>query len=268
MERRPGYYAYRHGASPDALALGGLQRLLIALYIEYEDKGWFQWRMGKDCVDAQRDIGAYVLDELGKDLWPFSLSIKGLPEAWLFTVVEFLLFHSAAPTETHMHDYYACGLHVDAADEGRGRTEFRQRVNSLLRRYEPAYELTESGEVWARMPSGLEELAPEATKDASIDRRVASATHTYRRYGATSDDKRHAVHDLADVLEHLRKSIGTQLPSKDESDLFKVANSFGIRHHNQTQQTTYDEDIWLDWMFYSFLNAIQVATRVINRSQP
>lgn len=39
------------------------------------------------------------------------------------------------------------------------------------------------------------------------------------------------------------------------SDLFQIANEFGVRHHNQKQKqkTNYDERIWLSWMFYYYL---------------
>lgn len=259
------YYAQRHGAQRDALTFEQLRRLVAALYAEYDEKAWFQWKMGKDCVDAPRDLGAYVFDRLGADVWPFAQSIREMSEEWLFSVIEFLHEHSAAPTKTFYHQYYSCGTHVEEADEDAGKHQFRDRINALLDRYAPAYELTPEGEVWTTAPTGLEDAVPEPTSESAVDDRVASAMRAFRRYGATDDDKRHAIRDLADVLEHLRATVGSQLPSKDEGDLFNIANNYGLRHHNQNQKLDYDRSIWLDWMFYSFLNAIQLATRVVNR---
>jgi hypothetical protein len=48
------------------------------------------------------------------------------------------------------------------------------------------------------------------------------------------------VRDLADVLEYLRPNVQTLLTSKDENDLFNLANNFGIRHHNDRQKTNCD----------------------------
>ncbi len=95
-----------------------------------------------------------------------------------------------------------------------------------------------------------------------MDDRVVSARRAFARYGATDDDKRHAIHDLADVLEHLRASGGTGLPTKDEGELFAIANGFGIRHHNPKQKTDYQSGPWLDWIYFSFLNSIHVVNRL------
>ena len=74
------------------------------------------------------------------------------------------------------------------------------------------------------------------------------------------------MRDLADVLEFLRPQAKLVLASKDESDLFELANSFGIRHHNQRQKTGYDSAIWHSWMFYYYLATIHAVTRLIERS--
>ena len=65
-----------------------------------------------------------------------------------------------------------------------------------------------------------------------------------------------AILKLAGVLEYLKKDkILSQILDKgDSSDLFNIANRFGIRHHNPDQKTEYDKDIWYDWIFqYSLL---------------
>ncbi|MES2759029.1 MAG: hypothetical protein V4693_16775 [Pseudomonadota bacterium] len=75
--------------------------------------------------------------------------------------------------------------------------------------------------------------------------RVASAALQYRRHGATVDDRRQAVRDLADVLEYLKPQIKKYLTSAGEKDLFNIANNFGVRHHNDKQKTGYDAGLWL-----------------------
>ena len=60
------------------------------------------------------------------------------------------------------------------------------------------------------------------------------------------------VRDLADVLEYIRKQVKVVLLKKDESELFDLANNFGIRHFNETQKLEYDRAVWLSWMFYHY----------------
>ena len=75
------------------------------------------------------------------------------------------------------------------------------------------------------------------------------------------------MRDLADVLEYLRPTAKSVLKHEDEADLFSLANNFGIRHHNQRQKTSYDEAIWLSWMFYYYLSTIHACQRLINKKR-
>ena len=70
-----------------------------------------------------------------------------------------------------------------------------------------------------------------------------------------------------DVLEYLRPQIKALLIKQDESDLFNIANNFGIRHHNEFQKTNYDTPIWLSWMFYYYLATIHAILRKIAKSK-
>jgi len=72
---------------------------------------------------------------------------------------------------------------------------------------------------------------------------------------------------LAKVLEFIRPKIKLLLTTDDENDLFNIANNFGIRHHNEIQKTDYDQEIWLDWMFYYYLSTINSIVRLINKRQ-
>jgi len=261
------YYAFRRGQERPALAYAELRRLVAEACISYEREGWFQKHLGKDCVDDPKDIGAFPLEELGKNIWPPE-TLRGLDEDWLLTAVEFLYRNIARPIETQIHSWSGCGVHVVTADDQRGRAEFRERLNGMLRRYSPPYELRENGEIWQVAPSGLEDLMPEPIGDVNIDDRVQNAISRYRRHGASEEEKRHAVRDLADVLEYLRASAGTKLPSKDEGYLFDIANNFAIRHHNPQQKTQYEAGVWLDWIFYAFLNAIALTTNLAARPEP
>ena len=267
------YYSQRQGGPRPTDSLDGLKSILVAEFSRLEADGLFQWHLGYYCVDAgyvrgqsaATDPGAYVHWSLGHDIWPFNQSLPNLDEARVFTVLEFLHDHAALPTESSFHGFDYCGLHVESADDTAGREEFRYVVNRYLAKYRSGYELQPNGEIWDLTPPGLEDLLPEATGDSSIDDKVHHAMSMFRRHGATDEQKRDAIRNLADILEHLRDSVGTGLPSKDEADLFKIANNFGIRHHNTRQRTEYDSGVWLDWIFYACLNAVALANAIRNR---
>lgn len=215
---KPNYYAFRRGHVMPALDFKEMRRLVAEACISFEQAGWFQKHLGKDCVDAPRDISALTLEKLGQDIWPLS-ELRELDEDWVLSAVEFLYLHSAKPTRSHNHDWSGCGIHVTSADSPSGRAAFRARMNGILSRYSTAYELRTDGEIWRIAPTGLEELEAETTGDDKIDMRVTNAISAFRRHGADEENKRQAVRDLADVLEYLRTTSGTALPVKDEGYL-------------------------------------------------
>jgi hypothetical protein len=67
---------------------------------------------------------------------------------------------------------------------------------------------------------------------------VNVAIDKFRRCGSTASDRRDAIRDLADILEFLRPQTKAVLTQQDESDLFNIANNFGIRHHPQIKRRT------------------------------
>lgn len=262
MTNKDDYYVYRAGATRPQIGRQDLERLLVSLFRKLEDEGWYQASLGLDCVDAPLDIGAVVLADLGYDLWPLSANMKEQSQEWLFTAIEFSYRHVAKPTETTWHSWNQCGVHVINASSQAGKQQFQEQVNKLLARYSPPYWIADDGLIYEVPPTGMEDLQPTTTGEASIDGRVASALRSFHRYGASEDDKRHAVKDLADILENLRATVGTGLPKDDENDLFILANKFAIRHYRPDQKTDYDTGIWLDWMFYAFLNSIHLICRL------
>jgi hypothetical protein len=75
------------------------------------------------------------------------------------------------------------------------------------------------------------------------------------------------VRDLADVLEALRDDIKNSMLSKDEKELFHIANGFAIRHQNRQQRGDYDRLTWLRWAFYVYLATIHAVLRVREREE-
>lgn len=273
------YYSVRTGQHPSGgrFDLPMLRDLFFSFHREFEVRGYFQQAFGYYCRDADYVYGAvgrspehYVFRVLKKNnLWPINgHSIGRLAEADIFDLIEFLYDHASKGMEGYEHTYDDCGWHYRTFDRDAGRVDFRTAINDILRDYDVGYELTLAGEIVSLPPAGFAELEaamlPETT-DATVAERVNEARHKFRRRGASAAERRDALRDLADVLEHLRPRAKQVLTKKDERDLFELANRFGIRHLNARQQTDYDPAIWQSWIFYHYLATIHACTRLIER---
>lgn len=198
-----------------------------------------------------------LLLALRKDnLWPIHSTIDDWSEDDLFDIGEFLFDHVSQPTKKTHHDWSGCGWHCSEFDRKAGQAEYRNKVNRLLHGYDQGFELSEAGQVLAIPDGGLASLmeAPVPSSDPeNITTRIEAAITKFRRHRSSLNDRRDAIRDLADVLEYLRPKLRNVLSSKDEADLFNIANNFGIRHHNESQKVSYDRAIWYSWLFYYYL---------------
>jgi hypothetical protein len=271
------YYSTRAGRnSGAALDLPTLKRLFLAIYLDLCGAEHLQEMLGKNCPDdpdafgvAGRDVEAYVLRRIRKsDLWPPSKRIDSYTEDDLFDMIEFLYDHVSQGVDGHMHSYGGCGMHYSTFDREPARAAYRTAINDLLADYGTGYALSHAGEIESLPETGFANLVvaglPSADP-ANIDDRVKSAVSKYLRRASTLDDRRDAVRGLADVLEYLRPQLKEVLNSKDESDLFNIANNFAVRHHDDRQRGNYDPTIWTSWMFYFYLATIHAAQRMIQR---
>ena len=186
----------------------------------------------------------------------------------MFDVIEFL--YDCVSEPIYRYDEWSNhGDSYDTFDRETGKQEFRDRINQLLCDYREGYELSEKGEILESPEQGLEDLVLENLPPydpKNVEPRVESAIHKFRRSRSSLDEKRDAIRDLADVLEFLRPQIKA-LISSDESDLFQIANKFGIRHHNDEQKQDYDKAIWYNWMFYYYLATIHACLKLIKKAE-
>lgn len=211
-----------------------------------------------------RDAGLELfLSVRKKHLWPIAQSAPSYKEDDFFDVLEYLFQKVSKPIKGTYHSYNDCGMHWESFDRPAGKTYFREKVNSVLDHYEHHFELSPGGEILSKPDHGFEAIfgATLPSAEQGVIGRVDAAILKFRRHGARLDDRRQAVRDLADVLEFLRPTMDKAITSKDEADLFNLANNFGIRHHNDKQKTSYDKAIWLSWMFYFYLATIHVILR-------
>jgi len=274
------YYSVRTGKNPggSALDLAAILKLFKSQFEQLSEAGYFQQAFGYWCVDSKdvpgslgADVGGVMLLELRKEnLWPILSRCLEYSEDDLFDVIEFLYDNVSKPTEGYLHSYGECGYHYHSFNGEEGRAEFRVQINRLLGSYLHPHELLQNGEVVCKADSGLENLLKAdlpLTDPSRVELRVEAAIAKFRRHRSSFEDRRDALRDLAGVLEFLRPKVRAVLISQDESDLFNIANNFGIRHHNEKQKTDYDQAIWLSWMFYYYLATIHAALRMIEKNE-
>lgn len=273
------YYSVRTGKHPTGgrLDLAGVRYLVSITYMQFMINGFFQQFLGTHCSDAGfipgpagNNLEAFFFRKLQKhQLWPIQDHIDGYSEDDLFDVLELLHDCASKGLAGRYHDWNDCGWHYDTFDEQAGQNEFRAAINDILRQYGKGYQLTTQGEIISVAPIGLGDLehAPSPPGDPeNVQSRMNAAVDKFRRRGSSLDQRRDAIRDLAGILEFLRPRAKKVLASKDEADLFELANKFGIRHHNENQKTNYDKPIWLSWMFYYYLATIHAVTRLIERT--
>jgi hypothetical protein len=268
------FYSLRKGTNPNltGLPLKEILGLFGRLFNQLRADGYFDEAFGFVCVDAGevsgkvRDPELEMLLTIRKSgLWPIDEKVLSYSEDDFFDVLEFLHQYVSKPIDGTMHSYNECGMHWETFNKVQGQQYFRAKVNAVLAHYKEPFELSLGGEVLHKPEAGFEPIfdADLPSKDTNVLARVGAAVLRYRRHGSTTDDRRQAVRDLADVLEYLRPQVKSLLTTADEKDLFNIANNFGIRHHNEKQRTAYDAGIWLSWMFYFYLSTIHVVLRKI-----
>jgi hypothetical protein len=146
----------------------------------------------------------------------------------LFDMIDFLYEHCSKPIEKHLHHWNECGWHGDPFEEdGSGKAEFREKVNTILPDYDKGYELSPDGQLLNRTTGGLKRLVEAQLPGAdpvNVTVRVSDAERKFLRYRSTMDERRGAIRDLADVLEYLQQDVIEVLTKAYENDLFSLLN--------------------------------------------
>lgn len=266
------YYSTRTGKLTETpeLTLKLLKKLFLVTYNKLEEDGYFQKYFGYYCVDQGdvngelgNDINAMIFLSLKKeDLWTLRKKLAYYSEDDLFDMIEFLHDHCSKPISGYYHQYNNCGHHYETFNDSEGQAHFREKVNYMLKDYQSGFEISEQGEI-LELPD--KNIAPLLEADIpssdteNVTRKIQLAVTKFRRHKSTLDDRKEALRELADVLEYLRPEIKNVLTSKDEGDIFNIANNFGIRHHNTNQKHDYDKAIWYSWIFYYYLATIHAV---------
>ncbi|HSZ15107.1 MAG TPA: hypothetical protein VK790_13810 [Solirubrobacteraceae bacterium] len=285
------YFSERQGRGPKAepIPFPEFREVVISVFDQLRERGYMQEAFGYDCVDAGDVDGilgsnpdAHFLRTIRrKRVWPYWTEVdssfgvivpayQDWDEDTLFDVVEVMHDLVSRPVDGHYHDYAQCGWHYNTFDKKAGEAAFRSEMNGVLRMHDPPYEMNDQGQIVEAAPEEFHTLlsasVPEGTEPDIISK-LDSATKRFRDRGASLDDRRVAVRDLADALEALREDIKDSMLSKDERELFHIANGFAIRHQNRQQRGDYDRLTWLRWAFYVYLATIHAVLRVREREE-
>lgn len=282
MKRK--YYSQREngGKNEKKISLYDLKKVFEIVYSEFYDKKYFCEKLELNCCVDQNDpdLNGILLKEMRRDdLWPISDGyevvgkLKFYTKNDLFDMIEFIFENISKPIETpnlHYHTWCSCGLHYTEFSKKDGQNEFRSEINEFLGDFEGGYELSENGEILHKADHGLKKLLDAQKIDlgkGDINTRMIEAENLFYSGRSNFSDRKNAVKELADCFEFLRDDLKTILNTKDESDLFNIANNFGIRHHNEKQKVEYDKNIWLSWMFHFYLATLHASLRLIEKSK-
>lgn len=270
---RRNYYSIRTGkVLPDQDDFGVLKKMFLIVFKTLNSDGYFQKYFGVDCTDGYipgvlgDDVQSVIYINLRKDkLYPIHEYLDFYSEDDFFDMIEFLHDHCSKGLNGSFHDWNGCGYHYEEFNDLEGQRYFRELLNPILREYKTGYEISSDGEILFLSDHGLSNLfkADIPSDDVkNVKGRIDSAVLKFRKIRSTLDDRRESIRELADVLEYLRPTIKGKLDSKDENDLFNIANNFGVRHHNQQQKTNYDKSIWYSWIFYYYLATLHAVLRI------
>ena len=274
MGRR--YFSDRQGQTPNLISLEDFREIVRIQHAKFNQEGYFQRRFGYDCVDigyVAGDASINMEEQLlitfgsrGKSLSPTTDDFKNLDLFSLFDLIEFLYDHIAKPVHSTHHRWDDCGIHVSEANYDLGKCEWREELNKHLPYLETPHTLTDKGNI-EELPSseGLKNLVQNPISHDSpetIDNRINHACALFLKGNATLNEKRDALNNLAAVLELLKNDLKSYVPNDEENRLFEIANTFGIRHHNDQQQTDYNRGVYYYWIFYCYLTTIDLLARL------
>lgn len=269
------YYSQRAaGQARRVLGLHGVATSFRAVAIEFEQRGYFENSFGKDCPDDPSPLSySDVIEQrLGHRVeWlPTSDELVAKPSD-LFDLIEVLHDVAAFPRARSYHGWDNCGWHHSEFAASTGRSVYRWKVNSILVRSDLGLRLADDGEDRGRLVATTDPAREDLSRrmasrvDDSTGDRIRHAISLFRARSATEHDKRSACIVLAGVLEERRALLKSEMLSKDEGMLFRLANEFAIRHQDGKQHADYDP-VFLDWVYWVFLAAVELSDRLVSRS--
>lgn len=243
---------------------------------DFDRRGYFSEAFGEPCVDGDTpgnvgDPRDEVASQFGREnLWPVAEYAGTYSSDDLYDMIEFLHDHVSRPLTRTLHEHSECGWHSHGYYRDRGRQVYRWQVNRLLERSALGVTLTAEGRLEMLAPEALEDLVTSAREHVGVmhqsdESELMHAIAQFRARDAALLDRRAAVVTLAGILERRRATVKACLAGKDEGALFQIANEFGIRHQRANQHTDYDQDLYLEWIFYWYVATLHLTDRITAR---
>ena len=295
------FYGQRNNPKKNKFNLRQILELFILAYKELEEKGYFgeHFRYFGENVFYEGKFGSKkftkikVFKKIKKEnLYPI-YKYKNYTEEDLFDAIEFLHEHCTInPKKPDFKDksfeyppidnFYAKCKKIFNIDEWDlhyeemfdyylkvvAQYEFRNEINEILVEYADGFVLNENGQIESLKLDGLEQIINEKLPKIEgklgdiVEQKVQEAVKIFRRQG-NINEKQGAIKQLADVLEHFKKDYDVKITSKDESDLFQLANQFAIRHFDLKQKSDYPPELYYSWIFQVFLATFHLWARLI-----
>jgi hypothetical protein len=267
------YYSSR--TKPNRLSLEELYLKLQNLYLFFRDKDYFKQKAGITKHTLPEEIQHEASIYLSFQPFPITKWSKNdVTDDHIFDAIEFLYDRISKPGEMGDMTTETGWNYTDyvSYDDKSGKEEFREKVNVILDDYKNGFELTEAGIILAKGTDGLQfildaDIIPY--DEVNVDCKVRDAITKWRNRHLSLPERKEAIRELADVFEWLQKTkkLENILSHKDESDLFKIANNFGIRHHNPSQKINYDLAIWYSWIFHFYLATYHAIIRLLIKNE-
>ncbi|OMQ25318.1 hypothetical protein [Rhodococcus sp. D-1] len=236
----------------------------------WQASGYFGETYPNGCVDVPDDLEENLAEKLAKlyGRTPPSLT-HGEPDGWsddeFCDLIELLHDLAARPRNRIHHDYSQCGHHYSDHSVRTGQMLYRILVNELLAATNLPVRLATDGEDRGRLITTTDDARTELLQlvvqqpTPQQAKQVGHAIALYRSRQSTREDKISAIRELMAVLEPDRYTVlqGTDA-EKDNASLFRIANTYGIRHNKPTDRRDYNI-AFLDWMFWATLAMVQLC---------
>ena len=267
------YFAQRSGHIPKSITIDDAVVRLYASLTEFASGGYFNMRFNLNKTDQNNTsdiMEGKLIQEFGlrsNKMIEFLNGNKHLDRDALFDLIEFLADNVAEPESGYYLYDDDCYISTTGTEPERlqiGLEKWRNAVNRYLVCLDPPFNLTIDKKIENKPPlEGLHSLMDSFVGGETNDQnKIKHACSLFQQHNATTDDKRSALKDLADVLEYIRDDVKKYIPS-EENEIFNIANNYGIRHNNNCQIECNEE--YMEWIFYSYLSAINLVTKLKRR---
>ncbi len=281
--RNDEYYSVRSGKNRFKHSTSDLEELFLTIIKGYARKFYFQEYFGDCCsyyefspeiLGNDEEINAKLQIKTGrKNLWPICKifpwqddDVPFLLEDDIFDLVEFFYDCISKPIDGNHH--CQCGYsHYKSFNSKLGKKEYRKDINTLLVGYGDGYRLDDNGKIFSILNPMLMPIFQ--SKLLSIENKEKNRFERAKEkfLSRNQDNKRDAIKDLADILEHMHPKAEKLITKSDDSDIFKLLNRFGFRHNNKDQSDGYDKDTFYPWIFNYLLVSIISIDRIIIKNK-